>query len=155
MVGSLTTNYRLPMPALHNEVYRDRELLAPGKTAKPEKALFNLAWLTAPGSAVFFAALVSMALLRMNAAQIWRVTKRTAYQMRIPIPTIALMIGLSYVTRYSGMDATLGVAFARTGPLYPFFASILGWLGVFLTEIGRAHRLNSSHIQKSRMPSSA
>src|SRR4029077_10073151 len=53
--------------------------------------------------------------------------------MRIPIPTIAFMLGLSYITRYAGMDATLGIAFAGTGVLYPFFAPILGWLGVFLT----------------------
>ena len=53
--------------------------------------------------------------------------------MKIPIPTIACMLGLSYVTRYAGMDATLGVAFASTGFLYPFFAPLLGWLGVFLT----------------------
>jgi lactate permease len=53
--------------------------------------------------------------------------------MKIPIPTIAFMLGLSYVTRYSGMDATLGYAFANTGAMYPFFAAILGWLGVFLT----------------------
>jgi lactate permease len=53
--------------------------------------------------------------------------------MRIPIPTIGFMLGLSYVTKYAGMDATLGVAFAETGVLYPFFAAMLGWLGVFLT----------------------
>src|SRR5205807_4616085 len=65
--------------------------------------------------------------------QIRRVLRRTVYQMKIPIPTICCMLGLSYVTRYAGMDATLGVAFAETGILYPFFAALLGWLGVFLT----------------------
>ena len=58
---------------------------------------------------------------------------RTFFQMKVPIPTIACMLGLSYVTRYSGMDATLGYAFSATGMLYPFFAALLGWLGVFLT----------------------
>jgi len=53
--------------------------------------------------------------------------------MKVPIPTIAFMIGLSDITRYAGMDATLGVAFAETGVLYPFFAAMLGWVGVFLT----------------------
>src|SRR6185369_17221446 len=67
------------------------------------------------------------------ASQIGEVFQRTFIQMKIPIPTIAFMLGLSYVTRYSGMDATLGFAFASTGPLYPFFAPLLGWLGVFLT----------------------
>jgi L-lactate permease len=82
---------------------------------------------------VLIAALLSMVLLRMSWQQIAAVLKRTVIQMKIPIPTIAFMLGLSYVTRYSGMDATLGVAFAETGVFYPFFAPLLGWLGVFLT----------------------
>jgi lactate permease len=77
--------------------------------------------------------------------------------MRIPIPTIAFMLGLSYVTRYAGMDATLGVAFAATGALYPFFAAILGWLGVFLTGtdagsnalFGSLQRITATEVYKS------
>ena len=95
--------------------------------------MFNLPWLTAPGSPVFVAAVLSMLLLRMNGAQVGRVFRRTVFQMKVPIPTIACMLGLSYVTRYSGMDATLGYAFSATGVLYPLFAALLGWLGVFLT----------------------
>jgi lactate permease len=133
-IGPLQTNYMIPIPWLHNESLRDPTLqLAKHEEPKPEKAEFNFAWLTAPGTAVFFAALLSMALLRMSAVQIARVLRRTCLQMKIPIPTICFMLGLSYVTRYAGMDATLGYAFAHTGMLYPFFAAILGWLGVFLT----------------------
>ena len=113
-----------------------------------ESAIFNFAWLTAPGTAVFFAALVSMALLRMNGGQIGRVVQRTFLQMKIPIPTIAFMLGLSYVTRYSGMDATLGYAFAYTGVLYPFFAAILGWLGVFLTGTDAGSNALFGSLQK-------
>src|SRR5262249_51154915 len=149
----------VPIPTLHNQSHRDPRLhpvrveeaaaialassnslealvnvpLAIRQAPRPEKAEFNFAWLTAPGTAVFVAALLSMLMLRMNLRQIGRVFRRTCYQMKIPIPTIACMLGLSYVTRYAGMDATLGVAFAGTGILYPFFAPILGWLGVFLT----------------------
>ena len=72
----------------------------------------------------------------------------TVRQMRLPIPTIAFMLGLSYVTRYSGMDATLGVAFARTGLLYPFFAAILGWLGVFLTGTDAGSNALFGSLQK-------
>jgi lactate permease len=133
MIGPIQTNYQLPVPALHQEVERDARLRPEGKPAEREKALFNFAWLTAPGTAVFLAAVVSMLLLRMNRQQIFAVIKRTFVQMKIPIPTIAFMLGLSYVTRYAGMDATLGIAFAATGLLYPFFAPLLGWLGVFLT----------------------
>ena len=68
--------------------------------------------------------------------------------MRIPIPTICCMLGLSYVTRYAGMDATLGVAFAGTGLLYPFFAAILGWLGVFLTGTDAGSNALFGSLQK-------
>ena len=132
-MGPLQTKYAIPIYDLHNQSHRDLKLVPMGTESKPEKAEFDFAWLTAPGSAVFAAALVSMVMLRMSGSQIRRVFQRTFFQMRIPIPTIACMLGLSYVTRYAGLDATLGVAFAETGPLYPFFAAILGWLGVFLT----------------------
>ena len=68
--------------------------------------------------------------------------------MRVPIPTIVFMLGLSYVTRYSGMDATLGYAFAGTGVLYPFFAAILGWLGVFLTGTDAGSNALFGSLQK-------
>jgi lactate permease len=131
-VAGVQTNYLVPVPFLHEKVLRD-PYLHPHGNAEPERALFNFAWLTAPGTAVFLAALMSMALLRMSPGQIVAVLKRTCIQMKIPIPTICFMLGLSYVTRYAGMDATLGIFFALTGFLYPFFAPILGWLGVFLT----------------------
>ncbi len=127
----IETNYLIDIPTLHNKVQRDEKLR--GKPDELESARFNFAWLTAPGTAVFVAAVASMLLLGMSGGQIGRVLRRTVVQMKIPIPTIAFMIGLSYVTRYAGMDATLGVAFANTGFHYPFFAAILGWLGVFLT----------------------
>src|SRR5262249_20018642 len=73
---------------------------------------------------------------------------RTVYQMKIPIPTIACMLGLSYVTRFTGMDATLGVAFASTGVAYPFFAAILGWLGVFLTGTDAGSNALFGSLQK-------
>ena len=81
-------------------------------------------------------------------AQIGRVLRRTCLQMKIPIPTICFMLGLSYVTRYAGMDATLGVAFAETGLLYPFFAAILGWLGVFLTGTDAGSNALFGSLQK-------
>lgn len=141
------TNYRIPIPWLHEQSLRDPRLQESGKP-KPEAAVFNFAWLTAPGTAVFLAALLSMAMLRMNAQQIRNVLWRTCIQMKIPIPTIACMLGLSYVTRYAGMDATLGYAFAGTGMLYPFFAAILGWLGVFLTGTDAGSNALFGSLQK-------
>src|SRR5260370_13961396 len=89
-----------------------------------------------------------MLLLRMDRRQIADVVRRTCVQMKIPIPTIAVMLGLSYVTRYSGMDATLGLAFASTGALYPLFAALLGWLGVFLTGTDAGSNALFGSLQK-------
>ncbi len=129
---------------MRDERLNERE----GMEAKPESATFNFAWLTSPGSAVFAAAILSMALLRMSRRQILWSFQRTFYQMRIPIPTICFMLGLSYVTRYAGMDATLGFAFAGTGVLYPFFAPLLGWLGVFLTGTDAGSNALFGSLQK-------
>ena len=113
-----------------------------------EAAEFKFTWLTAPGTPVFLAALVSMLLLRMSPGQVRKVCRKTVVQMKVPIPTIACMLGLSYVTKYAGMDATLGVAFAETGVLYPFFAAILGWLGVFLTGTDAGSNALFGSLQK-------
>jgi lactate permease len=113
-----------------------------------ESAVFTINWLTSPGTPVFLAALVSMVLLRVSRAQAGRIFRKTFWQMRIPIPTIGFMLGLSYVTKYAGMDATLGVAFAETGVLYPFFAAMLGWLGVFLTGTDAGSNALFGSLQK-------
>ena len=89
-----------------------------------------------------------MVMLRMSGAQVGRVFRKTFWQMRIPIPTIGFMLGLSYATKYAGMDATLGVAFAETGVLYPFFAAMLGWLGVALTGSDTSSNVLFGSLQK-------
>lgn len=173
-LGPLQTNYLIPIPNLDGQSFRDPRLqpvraeqlavlslggdnplslavrlhLSEQLQPRPESALFNFAWLTAPGTPVFFAALVSLVLFRVAPAQLGRILRRTCYQMRIPIPTIACMLGLSYVTRYAGLDATLGVAFAATGVLYPFFAALLGWLGVFLTGTDAGSNALFGSLQK-------
>jgi lactate permease len=172
--GPVQTNYMIPVPGLDGLSHRDARLhpvrveeaaalllanrtplgalvnarVAERVTPRAESAVFNFAWLTAPGTAVFFAALLSMVLLRLSPRQVARVFQRTFFQMKIPIPTIACMLGLSYVTRYAGMDATLGYAFAGTGVLYPFFAPILGWLGVFLTGTDAGSNALFGSLQK-------
>ena len=137
------------MPLLDGTVTRDPRLHDASRgEAKPEEALFNFAWFSSPGSAVFAAALISFILLRMSVKQIRLVFRQTFAQMKIPIPTIACMLGLSYVTRYAGMDATLGVAFASSGFFYPFFAPMLGWLGVFLTGTDAGSNALFGSLQK-------
>jgi L-lactate transport len=156
-IGPLETNYIFSIPGLDKQSFRDARLQegnadpASGGRKPPvvaEEATFNFAWLSSPGTAVFVAAILSMALLRMNQRQIGWTFKRTFLQMKIPIPTICFMLGLSYVTRYAGMDATLGFAFAGSGMLYPFFAPLLGWLGVFLTGTDAGSNALFGSLQK-------
>lgn len=146
--GPLQSNYIFPVPYLYESVYRDQKLQLKDKPESPESASYELSWATAAGTSVLLAALVSIVMLRMNRQQVWNVIKKTVWQMRIPIPTIALMLGLSYVTRFSGMDASLGFAFAGTGVMYPFFAAILGWLGVFLTGTDAGSNALFGSLQK-------
>jgi len=149
IVEPIKTSYKIPLPGLHQQVMRDSKLHdgSLGEQA-PEKAEFMCIWVTAPGSSVFLAALLSVPLLGMSWREFGSVFGETVRQMKIPIPTIMFMLGLSYLTRYAGMDATLGVAFAQTGFLYPFFAAILGWLGVFLTGTDAGSNALFGSLQK-------
>jgi lactate permease len=115
---------------LHEKIYRVPPVV-PEKHA--EKAEFRFNALSATGTAIFAAALLSACWLRIAPVRFVAIFGRTLYRMRWPLFTIACMLALAYVTRYSGMDATLGLAFTRTGFLYPFFAALLGWLGVAIT----------------------
>jgi lactate permease len=150
MIGPIETNYIVPIARLDGLSLRDERLREDqaGREPKGESAEFNFAWLTAPGTAVCAAALLSMVLFRMRPHEIAWVFRRTCVQMKIPIPTICFMLGLSYITRYAGMDATLGFAFASTGLAYPFFAPLLGWLGVFLTGTDAGSNALFGSLQK-------
>ena len=99
----------------------------------PEAAVFTLNWLSATGTAILIAALVSGALLRYSITELIRRYLSTIAVVWRSLVTIAAMLALGYTTRYSGEDAILGLAFAHTGVVYPFFAAMLGWLGVALT----------------------
>jgi lactate permease len=149
-LGFARSFYKVEIPTLHNQVERADRLQKPGATGNDrlEKAVFEVKWLTAAGTPCIVAVLLSALLLRTGPAVLWRVLWRTVIQMKIPIPTIACMLGLSYVTKYAGMDATLGVAFAETGVLYPFFAAMLGWLGVFLTGTDAGSNALFGSLQK-------
>ena len=124
------TRIDFQFPVLHNAVWRDAPVVSE-KT--PETAVYRFAWLTATGTAAFFSAVLSGLLLGMGPRRIFQIFRHTVYRMRFALTAIFFMLGLAYVTRYSGMDAVLGLAFTRTGAVYPFFAAFLGWLGVALT----------------------
>jgi lactate permease len=134
------------MPALHNLVQRMPPVAAAG--AKPEAARFTINWLSAAGTGVFLAALLSGLVLRMSAAQWSEAVGRTLRRMKTPVLVIGQVLGLGFLTRYSGTDAVLGLAFTGAGVLYPFFAAFLGWLGVFLTGSDTASNALFGSLQR-------
>lgn len=118
------------VPLLHQSISRDAPVVA---SRTPEAAKFDFNWLTATGTGCFFAAILSGLLLGVSPRRLAAVFGRTIFRMRFAVMAISFMLGLGFVTRYSGMDAVLGLAFTRTGVLFPFFGAFLGWLGVALT----------------------
>lgn len=125
------------VPCLHNVVYRTAPVVkvAPGAdhATKPEVAYYDFNWLSATGTSIFLAAVLSAFWLRVPPMVFWSEFLVTLYRVRWALFTIACMLALAFTTKYSGADATLGLAFTHTGWFYPFFAPLLGWLGVALT----------------------
>ena len=134
------------MPSLHNLVQRMPPVAA--INAKPEAAKFTINWLSAAGTGVFVAALLSGLVLKMSAAQWKEAFSRTLQRMIIPVLVICQVLGLGFLTRYAGMDAVLGLAFTGAGFMYPFFAAYLGWLGVFLTGSDTASNALFGSLQR-------
>jgi len=140
-----------PVPGLYQRVYRAAPVApepAPGQPNEPESAEFKFNFLSATGTAIFAAAVLSVAWLGVGPRRFLRIFAATCHRMRWPLVTIACMLALAYVTRYSGMDATLGLAFTRAGWLYPFFAALLGWLGVALTGSDTSSNALFGSLQK-------
>jgi len=145
LVGTLS----LPawqMPALHNLVQRMPPVAA--VTAKPEAAVFSINWLSAAGTGVFVAAILTGLTLKLTGSQWKEATISTLRRMKIPVLVIGQVLGLGYLTRYSGTDAVLGLAFTSAGVLYPFFSAYLGWLGVFLTGSDTASNALFGSLQR-------
>jgi len=134
------------MPALHNLVQRMPPVAA--ANAKPEAARFAINWLSAAGTGVFVAALITGFSLKLSAAQWKEAAVRTGRRMKIPVLVIGQVLGLGYLTRYCGTDAVLGLAFTGAGVFYPFFSAYLGWLGVFLTGSDTASNALFGSLQR-------
>ncbi len=120
----------LLVPGLHNMIQRVPPVVA---QPSPYAAVFEFNWLSASGTSCFLATIAAAVLLRVSPARFGRIYVATFKQLALPILTIACMLGLAYLMNYSGMTSTLGLALAATGPAFPFFSAVLGWLGVFLT----------------------
>jgi lactate permease len=116
--------------------------------AKPEAAVYSLNWLSATGSGILIAAIVAGSTMKIPLGRIVSTYWETLKTVRYSLLTIAAMLAIGFTTRYSGVDATLGLAFAYTGVLYPFFGTLLGWLGVALTGSDTSSNVLFGSLQK-------
>jgi lactate permease len=136
---------RFPVPGLDGLVYRVPPVVAK-ETA--ESAVFTFNWVSFTGTGIFAAAVFSGLLMGFSPKRLGKAYGRTLKRVRFSLLTVAAMLSLGYVTRYAGLDATLGLAFARTGVLYPFFGTMLGWLGVALTGSDTSSNVLFGSLQK-------
>ena len=136
---------KIPVPGLDKLVMR-----MPPVVAKPtaEAAIFSFNWLSATGSGIFLASIIAGVAMGYSLRELLRVYWKTLKLVRFSLLTIAAMMAIGFTTRYSGMDATLGLAFARTGFLYPFFGTLLGWMGVALTGSDTSSNVLFGSLQK-------
>ena len=115
---------------------------------KIEDAVFTLNWLSATGTSLLLSGIVSGLLLGLSPLALFRIFLKTVYRVRFSLVTIAAMLALGFTTRYGGLDATMGLAFAATGPLFPFFSPLLGWLGVALTGSDTSSNVLFGNLQQ-------
>src|SRR5690554_4737958 len=121
---------QIEWPGLHNLVQRMPPAV---DAAAPYAAVFNVNWLSAAGTACAFATIAAAAVLRVGPVRYVRLLGSVFKQLFFSLLTIAAVLGLAYLMNYSGATVTLGLAFAATGALFPYFSAMLGWLGVFLS----------------------
>jgi lactate permease len=136
---------RIPVPWLHEAVVR-MPPVAPAP--EPEAAIFSLNALSATGTGILLAAIAAGLRLGLRPGDLLRTYARTLLRVRLSLLTISAMLALGFTTRYSGSDTTMGLAFASTGALFPFFSPLLGWLGVALTGSDTSSNVLFGNLQK-------
>src|SRR5690348_7677048 len=138
-----TWNY--PVPGLHNMINKVAPIVA---TPTKEGAVFSFTWLSYTGSGMLIAAIISGFLMGFSPARLVTEYAKTIKVCAYSLITISAMLAIGTLTRLSGIDATLGLAFAGAGVLYPFFGTLLGWLGVALTGSDTASNILFGNLQK-------
>ncbi|WP_371765096.1 L-lactate permease [Massilia sp.] len=136
---------KFPMDGLHNLVMRVPPVVP---HAEPEAAVYVFNLLSATGTGILLSAIVGALFMHYSLGAIVRTFFRTLWLVRYSLLTIVLMLALGTLTRYSGTDTTLGLAFANTGALYPFFGTLMGWLGVAMTGSDTASNVLFGGMQK-------
>jgi lactate permease len=141
--GIFVWNY--PVPDLHNMI----NVVAPvAAKPTPQGAVFGFTYLSFTGTGMLIAAIISGLLMGLSPVKLVSEYGRTIGLCAISLITISAMLAIGTLTRLSGIDATLGLAFAATGVLYPFFGTLLGWLGVALTGSDTASNVLFGNLQK-------
>jgi lactate permease len=130
---------------IHNKISRDKPVVP--KPA-PEGARFAFIWLSATGTGCFLAAIIGGLIRGVSIGNLFSIFGHTLFRMRWAVLAISAMLGLGFVTRYSGTDAVLGLAFTHTGWFFPFFGTFLGWLGVALTGSDTSSNALFGSLQK-------
>ncbi len=141
-----STTVKFAWPGLHALVVKTQPIAANVDYA----AMFTFNPVTAAGTAILICGFIaSLIMPNYGPAKATVCLLRTCKQLRFPILTIAMILGLAYIMNYSGMSSTMGLAFTNTGALFPFFAPILGWLGVFLTGSDTSSNALFSGLQRT------
>jgi len=136
---------KISVPYLDKAVLRTPPVVA---TPRAEEAVFTLNWLSATGTALLLSGIISGLLLGLGPATLLRTFLSTLKRVRLSLLTIAAMLALGFTTRFGGLDATMGLAFASTGVLFPFFSPMLGWLGVALTGSDTSSNVLFGNLQQ-------
>jgi lactate permease len=136
---------KIPVPGV-DQLIRRMPPVVPAPASEPAVFVFNL--LSFTGTSIFLASLLSAAVLGYSIREGARVWWKTLKRVRFSLLTVSAMMAVGFLTRYGGLDATMGLAFARTGVLYPFFGTLLGWLGVALTGSDTSSNVLFGSLQK-------
>jgi lactate permease len=136
---------KIPMPLLDDAVLKMPPV---AQAATAEDATVNLNFIAIPGTVVFVAALLAAVLAGLQFSKIMQLLRKTIVQMAPSLLAISFMVALAYVTRYAGMDTVLGLSLTGTGVLFPFFGTLLGWLGVALTGTDAGSNALFGNLQK-------
>ena len=145
------TSWQWKVPGLHERIARGETVTGHAEpTAKDlEKAIADIVPVSSTGTAVFLAAVASGLFLGVSPLRLARMLGATVARLRPAIAAIAAMLAVGFVTKASGMDVVLGLAFTRTGPwLYPVFGTLLGWLGVALTGSDTSSNVLFGNLQR-------
>ncbi len=144
-VNPTTGAPEVPWPGLDEQIEQQPPVV-PEPT--PYTAVFATNWLSAAGSIILIADIISLFVLRVGPGRAFRIYGQTLNQLKWAILTIASILGVAFLLNYAGLTYTLGLAFAATGVLFPFFASFIGWLGVALTGSDTSSNALFSNLQK-------